>query len=562
MRIINGADSFVYQICDSNGDCDPATVSITVNPVNDNPIATDDVVNVAEDAFVNITVLSNDDFGGDGPSTGTITAIASPTNGTLTLDDNGTPNDPTDDSFDYTPDPDYTGADSFTYSICDADGDCDQATVNITVDSVNDNPIAADDGVSLDEDTNITVDVLANDNFGGDGPSTGTITLVTPATNGSVTLIDGGTPLDPTDDTFDYTPNADYNGADSFTYEICDSNGDCDPATVSITVNSVDDAPIAVDDLASTDEDASVNITVLDNDDFGGDGPSTGTITLVSGTTNGTISLNNNGSLSDPTDDSFDYTPNADYNGPDSFTYEICDADGDCDPATVNITVNPINDNPMAVDDLVSTNEDVDLFIPVTANDDFGGDGPSIGTITLITTTVNGSVTLNDGGTPLDPTDDAFDYSPNANYNGTDSLVYEICDSNGDCDQATVLITVNSVDDDPVANNDLVSVDEDDTVNITLLSNDDFGGDGPSTGTITIVSGSSNGTATINDGGTPNDPTDDTVDYTPNADYNGPDSFTYYICDANGDCDQATVNITVDPVNDLPTAVDDVASVE
>ena len=304
-------------------------------------------------------------FGGDGPSIGTITAITSPTNGTLTLDDNGTPNDPTDDSFDYTPNPDYTGADSFTYSICDADGDCDQATVNITVDSVNDNPIAADDGVSLDEDTNITVDVLANDNFGGDGPSTGTITLVTPATNGSVTLNDGGTPLDPTDDTFDYTPNADYNGADSFTYEICDSNGDCDPATVSITVNAVDDNPIAVDDAASVDEDASVNITVLDNDTFGGDGPSTGTITLVSGTTNGTISLNNNGSLSDPTDDSFDYTPNADYNGPDSFTYEICDADGDCYSATVNITVNPINDNPIAIDDLVSTNEDVDLFIPV-----------------------------------------------------------------------------------------------------------------------------------------------------------------------------------------------------
>jgi hypothetical protein len=83
---------------------------------------------------------------------------------------------------------------------------------------------------------------------------------------------DGGTPTDPTDDTVDYTPDADYNGTDMFTYEICDSNGDCDPAVVTVTINPVNDLPTADDDVATTDEDVPVNIDPLVNDDFGGDG--------------------------------------------------------------------------------------------------------------------------------------------------------------------------------------------------------------------------------------------------------------------------------------------------
>ena len=113
------------------------------------------------------------------------------------------------------------------------------------------------------------VPVTTNDDFGGDGPSTGAISIVAPPTNGTATVNDSGTPNDPTDDTVDYTPDPNYNGPDGFTYEICDSNGDCDTATVSITVNSVNDAPDAVDDTASVDEDGTVNVPVTTNDDLG-----------------------------------------------------------------------------------------------------------------------------------------------------------------------------------------------------------------------------------------------------------------------------------------------------
>ena len=553
----NGPDSFTYEICDANGDCDQATVNVTVNPVDDAPNAVDDIASVNEDASVNIPVVANDDFGGDGPSIGAITIIGTPANGTATVNDNGTPNDPTDDTVDYTPDPDYNGPDSFTYEICDADGDCDQATANVTVTPGDDAPDAVDDVASVDEDASVNIPVVANDDFGGDGPSTTAITIVGTPTNGTATVNDNGTPNDPTDDTVDYTPDTDYNGGDSFSYEICDANGSCDQATVTVTVNPVDDAPDAVDDVASVDEDAPVNIPVVANDDFGGDGPSVTAITIVGTPTNGTATVNDNGTPNDPTDDMVDYTPAPDYNGGDSFTYEICDADGDCDQATVNVTVDPVDDAPDATDDMATTNENMMVSVDVLNNDDFGGDGPSVGAISVVGTPANGTATVDDNGTPNDPTDDTINYMPDTNFDGSDSFIYEICDADGDCDQATVNVTVNAVANEPIAIDDNVSTNEDMAVNIDVLNNDNFGIDGPSAGPITVVGTPANGTAVVDDNGTPTDPTDDTIDYTPAANFNGPDSFTYEICDANGDCDQATANVTVNAVNDLPVAVDD-----
>ncbi|KAA1242964.1 gliding motility-associated C-terminal domain-containing protein, partial [Aquimarina sp. RZ0] len=177
-------------------------------------------------------------FGGDGPSDTPISVVLNPENGTATVNQNGTPEDPTDDTIEYTPATDFFGTDEFTYQICDADGDCDTAIVTIDIQNQDDQPMAVDDLVALDEDTTTTIEVLINDSFGGDGPSDTPISVVLNPENGTATVNQNGTPEDPTDDTIEYTPTTDFFGTDEFTYQICDADGDCDTAIVTINVTT------------------------------------------------------------------------------------------------------------------------------------------------------------------------------------------------------------------------------------------------------------------------------------------------------------------------------------
>lgn len=203
---------------------------------NNLPEAADDAETTSEDTPVTISVLSNDDFGLDGAGSGAIQITSNPAQGTASVNDNGTPNDPTDDSILYTPNTNYNGNDVLYYEICDIDGDCDQARVDITVYPENDVPSPQNDTETTTENTSVNVQVSINDSYGGDGPANGTITILTNPTNGTAVVNDNGTPTDPRDDTIDYTPNTDYNGIENFTYEICDSNGDCASANVTITI--------------------------------------------------------------------------------------------------------------------------------------------------------------------------------------------------------------------------------------------------------------------------------------------------------------------------------------
>ena len=498
----NGADSFTYTISDGNGGADTATVSITVTAVNDAPVAVVDSDTTDEDTAKTLTVLTNDsDIDGD---TLTVTAITQGTNGSVTH----TANDVT-----YTPAADFNGADSFTYTISDGNGESDTATVNVTVTAVNDAPVAVVDSDTTDEDTAKTLTVLSNDtDVEGDSL---TVSAVTQGTNGSVTH---------TANDVTYTPAADFNGADSFTYTISDGNGGTDTATVSITVTAVNDAPVAVVDSDTTDEDTAKTLTVLTNDsDIDGD---TLTVTAITQGTNGSVTHTAN----DVT-----YTPAADFNGADSFTYTISDGNGESDTATVNVTVTAVNDAPVAVVDSDTTDEDTAKTLTVLSNDtDVEGDSL---TVSAVTQGTNGSVTH----TANDVT-----YTPAADFNGADSFTYTISDGNGGTDTATVSITVTAVNDAPVAVVDSDTTDEDTAKTLTVLTNDsDIDGD---TLTVTAITQGTNGSVTH----TAND-----VTYTPAADFNGADSFTYTISDGNGESDTATVNVTVTAVNDAPVAVVD-----
>jgi len=514
----NGTDGFTYQVDDLNGGTDTATVTIIVNPLNDQPDADDYSFDVDEDTFLTGNVLADDrDVDGD---TLTASVVNDVSNGSLTLKNNG--------SFTYTPNQDYNGDDNFTYKVDDGQGEpnsTNTATVSITVDPVNDDPIAGADAFEVIEGETLNGNVLTNDSdVDGD---TLTASVVNGVSHGSLNLNGNGS--------FTYTHNGTDSDQDSFTYQVSDGQGGTDTAKVSITIISVNHAPNAVADTFDVNEDESRTDNVLANDsDVDGD---TLTASLVSSVSNGNLTLNGNGS--------FTYTPNPDYNGSDTFTYEANDGRDEpnsTDTATVTITVNPVNDDPIAVDDnTFEVNEDESLTDNVLTND-FDVDGDTL-TASLVNGVSHGSLNLNDNG--------SFTYTPNENYSGTDSFTYQVSDGQGGTDTATVSITVNPVNDQPNAVNDnTFEVNEGESLTGNVLANDsDPDGD---TLTASLVSDVSNGNLTLKEDGS--------FTYEPNENYSGIDTFTYEANDGQGQpnsTDTAMVTITVKQVNKSPVAVAD-----
>ncbi len=223
----------------------------------------DDVVVVNEDESVVVPIFDNDT---DLPTSGTLT-ITDPTNGTVNVDDNGTPNDPTDDVVTYSPNADYNGSDSFDYTICNNFGDCSTATVIVDVLPILD---VNDDVTSTEQGVDVTISWRANDN---DIPTSGSISATNPS-NGTIVLNDNGTSANPSDDNITYVPNPGYSGTDSFEYTVCDTNGNCGTATITVVVTSqqildsdADGILDSFEDLnVDNDNDPSTNPTDTDGD--------------------------------------------------------------------------------------------------------------------------------------------------------------------------------------------------------------------------------------------------------------------------------------------------------
>ncbi|TKG84631.1 tandem-95 repeat protein, partial [Puteibacter caeruleilacunae] len=232
------------------GSCNTASVSVTVNAVNDAPVAVDDIATTTEDNPISNNVLSNDSdtesdvlsivtfvVDGDGSTynageTATILNV-----GTIIINSGG--------SFTFTPATDYHGpVPPVTYTVSDGNGGEDHGELNITVTPINDTPIAHGDSKTTAEDSSAGGDLSVNDIKSGDGGNVWNVKEE--PLHGTVVLeLDGS---------YIYTPDADYVGPDSFTYKLCDTDGSCDEGTVNVTVTSVNDDPIAVDDVATTPE--------------------------------------------------------------------------------------------------------------------------------------------------------------------------------------------------------------------------------------------------------------------------------------------------------------------
>ncbi len=261
-----------------------------------------------------------------------------------------------------------------------------------------------------------------------------TYTIVTPPTHG---VLSGSGP------TFTFTPAQDFNGSDSFTFKVNDGSHDSNTSTVNITITEVNDAPVATEDSASTNEDSHVDLSAIDfasNDSTGPADESLQALTVTSvsanANTHGSVSLSN-GIVT--------YTPDANFNGAASFEYQVCDngntngsPDPQCTTGVVNVTVNPVNDAPAANSQSVTTNSNTPVAITLTGND-----------LETATADLVFEVTVGPAHGSLSGSGANLTYTPNANYSGPDSFQFTVRDA-GDGSAAaltsaaaTVSITVN-----------------------------------------------------------------------------------------------------------------------
>ncbi len=319
----NGSDSFDYTVSDGHGGTDTATVNVTVSSENDTPVAVDDSATTPEDTAVSVTVLANDSDP-DADTLG-VTGATDPANGSVTV--NG------DNTITYTPDANYSGADSFDYTISDGNGGTDTATVSITVTPANDAPVANNSATGTNEDQVLnmpTPGLLGHVTDADADPCT--VSLVDPPAHGGVVVNANGS--------FTYTPNANWSGTDSFTYRAWDGTAFSNTASMNVAVSPVNDAPVAVDDSASTPS---------------GHCRQRHRALRTTPTSTRTRSLSRarrrrpHGAAVVNGDNTVTYTPTAGYHGSDSFDYTISDGHGGTDTGIVNVTIQPPAAHPATI---------------------------------------------------------------------------------------------------------------------------------------------------------------------------------------------------------------------
>jgi len=467
-----------------------------INMTNTAPLAEPVSTRVAEDTATAITLAASD-LDGDRLS---YRLVTNPSHGTLSG---------TGPALTYSPQANYSGPDSFTYTVSDGEVDSNSATVSITVAAVDDVPKANDQSAMTKVDRSASITLTGSDI----DSETLSFVIATQPKHGTLAFgsdfARNGKLL--------YTPETRYTGSDSFAFKMNDGTTDSTPATISINVTP-NHVPMAEPQTVVTAEDAPDVITL------GGSDPDRDTLvySVVTGPAHGALS---------GTAPNLTYTPNRDFHGPDSFTFKVNDGAADSALATVSITITAANDPPIAANDHITTSEDTSRPISLRGIDP---DGNRL-TYSIVTEPSHGS---------LSGTEPNVVYEPDQDFNGPDSFTFRISDGTTDSVPATISIMVVGAGDAPIANDESVTVEEDEELPIILTGSDPDG----DPLTFAILRAPAHGTLT---GKAPN------VIYTPDPNFSWMDSFTFRVSDGTAESPAATVRISVTPVNDPPKAHDD-----
>ncbi len=388
-----GSDSFTFRANDGSANSNTATVSITITPVNDAPVASSRSVTTAEDTPVAIVLSATDK---DSPSLN-YTVVTGPSKGTLS---GSAPN------LTYTPAADYFGSDSFTFRADDGSINSNTATISITVTPVNDPPVTASASVTTARNTPVAVILSATDK------DSTTLSYVITA-NPSKGTLSGTAPH------LTYSPLPGVSGSDSFSFRANDGSANSNTSTVSITITSANEAPVARSASVTTDEDTPCPITLSASDPDG----NPLTYVILSGPSRGGIS----GSGPNLT-----YTPYPDQCGTDIFTFKVNDGTTDSATATVTIEIIPVNDAPVARPVTATTPQNTPAPVILTASDKDSG---SL-SYSIVSGPANGTLS----GSPPD-----LVYRPAQDFSGSDSFTFRASDGHSFSNTASVTITVTPV---------------------------------------------------------------------------------------------------------------------
>lgn len=508
------------------------TFTITVANINDKPTLKSKSMMVSENAAIGKVVGNIDAIDIDVGDSLTYAITAGDTNGDFTIDGDG--NITVAKILNAYTKSKYT----LTVKATDSSNTYATATVTITLTDEADAPVAVADSGSINEDGSVTINLAGNDTDKDNNLNIGSVVVKTQPTNGTVKVDTLGKAL--------YTPNKDFNGADSFSYLIYDKTGlESNEANVTVTINPVNDTPIVKGTTLQTDEDTNVTISLNQyTSDVDGDNL---TYSITSQPQHGTISQNGA---------EFVYTPTVNYYGSDSFSYKVNDGTIDSLVAKIYINIAEINDVPVANVDEADTNEDTAISINVLAND-IDDEGFEPATVEVLNAPLHGTTTI-DTGTGV------ITYTPEANWYGTDTFEYVVSDNGTSINHtgaklisnnALVIVRVASVNDAPVLVVSDVNMSEDDTMRINLIANaSDV--DNILDGNFSITANPNHGTIDILENGV--------IVYNPTANWYGTDSFTYKVSDGELWSNVVTMTLNVANVNDAPSLskLDDVTKDE
>ncbi|HHF3126779.1 TPA: tandem-95 repeat protein [Vibrio alginolyticus] len=520
----NGDVNFSFDVSDGT-DTVSANIDVSVTPVDDAPVSGNLAYSVDEDGSIRLSqeqLLSQaSDVEGDA-----LTAS------NLSVDGNATVTQNDDGSFTITPDADFNGDIDISFDISDGTNTV-QATADLTVNPINDLPVPQDQQFSVEEDGTLQftdADLLAGatDIEGDDLSVTG---ISYEGTDGVLT--DNG------DGTYSFAPNENFNGDVNFSFDVSDGT-DTVSANVDVSVTPVNDPPVAGSTSYTVHEDNSITISdaqlLANSSDLEGD-VSIDSVSYSGG--DGVLQINGDGT--------YTFSPNENFNGEVTLDVVVADEEGSTDVTTAGITVLEVNDPPVAGPTSYTIDEDSVLTFSesqVLLNaSDVEGDVELVG---ISYDGPDGIFTVNDDGT--------CSFAPNENFNGQVQLDVTIRDEDGAEVDTVINVNVLPINDAPVSGDLAYSVDEDGAITLSqeqLLSQaSDIEGDGLTASDLTV---DGNATVTANDDGS--------FTITPDADFNGDIDIQFNITDGT-DTIQATADLTVNPVNDLPVPQDQQFSVE